>query len=109
MEQLSFEEAKRLSIFKWEAHAKHVNGYNPLAKYDYRLEKLRHSCGFCERYKKEDDFYKYCNRCEFGASAGYCQEKDSLFDKWVKKASSEKAQAILDVIRNLNPFPQNGA
>lgn len=106
--QLSFKEAKRLSIIKWEAHASHSNGYNPFIKHDHRIEELLHGCGFCERNKKDIDysFEKDCDKCEFGKIAGKCNDDNSLFNNWMIVSSGilkiKFAKDILEVIKSLN-------
>ena len=93
-EQLSFEEAKRLSIKKWEMHVED-GGFSERVAKDKELKKLIGYCGFCERNNSN------CHRCEFRKVAGVCYHKQSFFYKWNYNYSQENAQKILDVIKNL--------
>jgi len=96
MAQLTFEEAKRLSIKKWEIIVKNDgdNSFEDL-NYDEEIYRLRCKCGFCHRYNMQ------CTLCEFGASAGICTDKHSIYGQWEKKPNKEQAVQILEIIKNL--------
>ena len=101
MERLSFEEAKRLSIKKWQMHVD-ADGLNLEVKTDKELSELISNCGFCERHfyvSRYDPFN--CSDCEFGKVGGFCWCNGSLYHKWYWSYSKESAQKILDVIKNL--------
>ena len=101
MERLSFEEAKRLSVKKWQMHAD-AGGYDLLAAFDRELCLLDCNCGFCERHKPDGLFsVSDCNNCELGKVAGKCTVIGSLYDKWYREKTKGNAQKILDVIKNL--------
>lgn len=91
---ISFKEAKRLAIKKWKMHVQEF-GDSEAVYDDSELKCLQFNCGFCERWK--DD----CSRCEFGKVAGICTEDDSLFCIWSDDINVENAEAILNVITNL--------
>ena len=93
-EQLSFTEAKRLGIKKWQMHVD-AGGHSNLTYKDEELRCLLGSCGFCERWKEK------CKKCEFGKVAGKCDSEGSLFDDWVFNYTKENAEKILNVIKNL--------
>jgi hypothetical protein len=102
-EQLSFEEAKRLSIIKWEAT---INQGGNLYKIPRGIRKLKHYCGFCERYKvvSNENLGEDCDRCEFGKVAGKCVLDNSLFDDWYTSRYEDrthKAKIILECIKSL--------
>ncbi len=97
MEQLSFDEAKRLSIKKWEMHVR-GNGESMKVYEDLELNNLLFNCGFCERHL---DISGNCDKCEFARVAGECGEEDALFTKWTDDPTKDNAQEILDVIINL--------
>ena len=93
-EQLSFSEAKRLSIKKWKMLAD-AGGYSKEVFEDEELNPLFNCCGFCERWMFE------CEKCEFGKIAGECTDKGSLFSKWTWKHTKYRTNKILNVIKNL--------
>jgi len=100
--RLSFAEAKRLGIKKWQKHVK-AGGESYSIYRDEELNDLIFYCGFCERHSTLiDDGRKCvdCTDCEFGKVAGICEE-GSLYINWCKDSSLENAQKILDVIENL--------
>lgn len=99
--KISFEEAKRLSILRWQAIVDH----NPVPE---ECKNITCFCGFCERH----DFQLYneinleCNDCEFGKAAGKCTNDDSLYGLWTlldEEDDEYKTQSlkILDVIKSL--------
>ena len=96
MEKLSFDEAKRLSIKKWQMHVDAGGRSFDVVK-DTELSKLPFLCGFCARY------YGDCESCEFGQIAGFCNiyEDVDLFSIWGKNETKENAESILNVIKNL--------
>lgn len=102
MERLSFEEAKRLAIKKWQMHV-NCNGFDMDAWADDELYNLECTCGFCERqcYLDGNILKRQCDGCEFGKVAGACTVRGSLYDKWLRKGTKHNAQKILDVIKNL--------
>lgn len=91
-EQLSFKEAKRLSIIKWEAHVKAGGDEWNLP---LELRKLTCNCGFCERWNLD------CLFCEFGKVAGYCTIDNSIYDIWQYDRTSHNAQLILNIIKSM--------
>ncbi len=107
-EQLSFEEAKRLSLFKWK-----ILLTNPLSKAidifhaNLELDNLKHYDGFCERWSYNDSTYMDCPKCEFGKIAGRCLMETSLYYKYhmEKNLSLKKKiiKQICNVIKNLKP------
>ena len=101
MEQLSFEEAKRLSIKKWEIIVKN-DGESciDLLENDKELVKLRSHCGFCERMSIGYYLLK-CEECEFGKISGDCHKNNSYFRIWQLNKNKENAQNILEIIKNL--------
>ena len=101
MERLSFEEAKRLSVKKWQMHV-YAGGCDKDVGTDKELYNLLCHCGFCERHKSKVKYpYLNCNNCEFGKVAGVCPNEGSLHDEWFWAQTKENAQKILDVIKNL--------
>lgn len=94
MERLSFEEAKRLSIKKWQMHV-NCNGFDMCVGKDEELGKLICTCGFCERWQMQ------CQHCEFAKVTGACGYVNSSYNKWFSNRTKYKAQKILDVIKNL--------
>lgn len=92
--QLSFSEAKRLGIKKWQMHVD-AGGYSDEVYEDKELKCLRGHCGFCERWEVK------CKNCEFGKVAGKCDSEGSLFDYWSYICTKENAERILNVIKNL--------
>lgn len=107
-EQLSFEEAKRLSIIKWEAHV-NADGYK--SSLPKELEVLDNDCGFCERTKQRTDYtntnQKDCSICELAIANYPCSSRASLFSKWANSSwipsphLKNKAEAVLDLIKSL--------
>ena len=93
-EQLSFSEAKRLGIKKWQMHVD-AGGCYDLVIRDEEINNILNSCGFCERWKMN------CEKCEFGKVGIYCRCRGSLFNKWVLQPTKENAEKILNVIKNL--------
>ena len=76
--QLSFSEAKRLSILKWE-HIVKANG-----AYCFPLEctNLICYCGFCERWDWQGNQEVCETQCELGMQIGVCCDNGSLYKKW---------------------------
>ena len=105
-EQLSFEEAKRLSIIKWKAivKAKGESSWMFLHSID-ELKDLAAHCGFCERWKFDENPTKFhCSRCEYGIVAGQCYNHNTLFWQFQNGRSSDdlnKAKQILKIIKSL--------
>lgn len=102
-EQLSFEEAKRLSIIKWEAT---IEQGGDMYDIPLKIQPLKHYCGFCQRHKiiNNDIYEKDCNNCEFGKVAGECVLGDSLFNNWFISNNEYKvlkAKRILECIKSL--------
>ena len=89
--QLSFKEAKRLGIKKWQMHVD-AGGHSNLTYKDEELRCLLGSCGFCERWKMN------CEKCEFGKVGGYCHCRGSLFNKWVLQPTKENAEKITAIL-----------
>lgn len=98
---LSFKEAKRLSIIKWEAI---VNSNGIIKNLPIEVENLIAKCGFCERYNADSSNYQInCTQCEFGKKAGICFKQESLFMIY-STSSNDKlrvAKLILEVIKSL--------
>ena len=100
-EQLSFDEAKRLSIIKWEAI---VNANGNKCDLPEEVENLNGKCGFCERYNAQiGNYHKNCPQCEFGKSAGICFKTDSLFMRYsiTDNNKLKAAKQILEIIKSL--------
>ena len=95
--QLSFSEAKRLSILKWE-HIVKANG-----AYCFPLEcaNLNCHCGFCERWQYSGDQSTCEEQCELGMQIGICCDFNSTYDKWYDNKCKETAQAMLDAIKSV--------
>lgn len=78
---MTFSEAKRLSLLKWEFLKKFdykSNSYGALIKTFPELEKLAHYCGFCERHKKDSD----CKKCPIDKAGEGCYIHNSIFSLW---------------------------
>lgn len=112
MEQLSFEEAIRLSIKKWKLVAKHgwMKACDKISL-DNELSILFANCGMCERYKTEVNKTD-CTQCEF--SFGIEDGCNNLFVSprhpyrifsitITKKEEIEQAKIILELLKNLKP------
>ena len=94
-EQLSFTEAKRLGIKKWQMHVD-AGGFSREIYDDVELMGLWGCCGFCERWKVK------CEKCEFSKVAGECNGGGlDLFHIWSCDTTKENAEKILNVIKNL--------
>ena len=111
-EQLSFEEAKILSIIKWTKIVELLendNSINNMAIIDIlkqipEISKLISNCGFCERYIKNVSFKVDCAICEFGIETGYCMNDFSLFSNYKESFGYRKlgfAKQILETIKSL--------
>lgn len=108
--KISFEQAKELSIIKWESIINNtLPNFNLCAD---ELNELRQhfSCGFCWRHEftgiDRKPIEDTCNNCEFGKVAGYCIEDSSLYEEHISEdEDSEKfidtAKEILEIIKNL--------
>ena len=92
MKQMSFDEAKRLSMIKWDMLSRGFRISELDSNEEIRL--LIANCGFCERHQQ------YCENCEFGKAAGICQSPDSLFGKW-RTASVEERPLVAKEILTL--------
>lgn len=114
MEQLSFEEAKRLSILKWKILSTYEGEFTSMFLIlPKECINLLYCCGFCERWRrKENDpgfLLMSCFHCEFGEIAGKCSDEGhSLYALWEKAHSSKNyslarkhAKKILKVLENL--------
>ena len=100
-ERLSFEEAKRLSIIKWEAI---VNAKGVKCDLPKEVENLNGKCGFCERYNAQiGNYHKNCTQCEFGKKAGICFKYESLFMAYsiTDNNKLKVAKQILEIIKSL--------
>ena len=111
-EQLSFEEAKILSIIKWTRIVELLENDNSISnmaiidilKQMPELSELDAYCGFCERYVKNLSFKKGCVICEFGIETGYCISDFSLFSNYTESFGYIKlryAKQILEIIKSL--------
>jgi len=99
--QISLEEAKRLAILKWVAHVK-AGGYN--SHLIEELRKLEFHCGFCERWKDQEEMMTPdCRKCEFGQLAGFCSDEHSLYDNWLHSEGDNLslAKSILNIIKSI--------
>lgn len=103
MKKLSFEEAKRLSIVKWNVYASSETGYIEWFTLPREVIKLKFRCGFCERWNTPKGVN--CKKCEFGKIAGTCTETGSKYDNWLYEAPGRFKRAmaidILNIIKNL--------
>ena len=111
-EQLSFEEAKRLSIIKWTKivelleNDNSFDGYNitDFLKQMPEISQLIAACGFCERYVKNISFKVGCAMCEFGIKTGNCTSNFFLFSHYTDSYRYKKleyAKQILETIKSL--------
>ena len=111
-EQLSFEEAKRLSIIKWTEIVELLENNNSISnmaindilKQMSEISELDAYCGFCERYVKNISFKKGCVICEFGIETGFCMNDFSLFSNYKESFGYRKlgfAKQILETIKSL--------
>jgi len=100
--KISFKEAQRLSILRWEA----LLEQEPIPQ---ECKKLKCFCGFCERHNFNicDENHE-CNDCEFGKIAGKCIDNCSLYSNWAKIDPDDEpdyyyecASKILEVIKSL--------
>lgn len=105
-DQLSFEEAKRLSIIKWEAIVKNKGSYDERFLNNIpEIRDINAHCGFCERYdSKLGNYHVKCSSCEYGNIAGNCYSSESLFMKYHNESYNRlsNAKKILKVIKQLN-------
>ena len=111
-EQLSFDEAKILSIIKWTKIVELLendNSFDNCNITDFlrqmpELSQLVAECGFCERYIKNVSFEVGCAICEFGIETGYCTNEFSLFSNYTESFGYIKlryAKQILEKIKSL--------
>lgn len=102
--QLSFEEAKRLSIIKWKAI---IEQDGILTKVPEEIKGLRSHCGFCQRHMIFNDPIndRDCNNCELGKRAMPCTQKNSGYELWYSAKSETNrihfAKQLLDTIKQL--------
>jgi len=94
--KLSFEEAKRLSIIKWELYVNH-NGYT--SNLPTELDELQSNCGLCELHKTK--FWHDCDECELSIAGQACYKKDSLYNLWLENRSKQNAKNVLNFIKSL--------
>lgn len=111
-EQLSFDDAKILSIIKWTKIVELLENDNSISnmaiidilKQMPELSELDAYCGFCERYVKNISFKKGCVICEFGIETGFCMDNFSLFSNYKHSSGYRKldyAKQILETIKSL--------
>ena len=111
-EQLSFDEAKILSIIKWTKIVELLendNSFDNCNITDFlrqmpELSQLVAKCGFCERYIKNVSFNVGCAICEFGIETGCCFNDFSLFTNYTESFRHTKlryAKQILETIKSL--------
>lgn len=111
-EQLSFDEAKRLSIIKWTKIVELLENDNSFdncnitnfLKQMPEISQLVADCGFCERYIKNVPNRDGCAICEFGIETGYCFDEFSLFSNYIESFGYIKlryAKQILETIKSL--------
>jgi len=102
--QLSFEEAKRLSIIKWEAI---IEQEGILINVPEEIKGLRSHCGFCQRHMIFNDPIndKNCINCELGKIAMPCTQENSVYDLWYqanrRTNKIQFAKQLLEVIKSL--------
>ena len=111
-EQLSFDEAKKLSIIKWTKIVELLENDNSIDNWAINnilkrmpeISELDACCGFCEKYVKYVSFKKGCLFCEFGIKAGPCMDNLSLFSNYKHSFGYTKlgyAKQILETIKSL--------
>lgn len=99
--QLSLEEAKRLSILKWDAHVQ-SGGFCEHKDLPVAVQKLKSHCGFCQRWRIAETYpFQGCTLCELGKITGRCTEDESLWSQWADKSSIQNATSILLAIKTL--------
>ena len=110
--QLSFEEAKRLSIIKWTKIVELLENDNSINDWSIteilkqipEISQLISNCGFCERYVINVSYNEGCAICEFGIKAEPCMDDFSLFSNYKESFGYRKlgfAKQILETIESL--------
>ena len=99
MSNLSFEEAKRLSIIKWEWLSTPKETRQP--KMPGEIVSLLANCGFCERYEQ------YCRACEInmGLTDGCFNTRHLFYLFFIadKDSKTKAAKKVLELIKNAKP------
>lgn len=103
--KLTFREAKRLSILKWEQIVKDKGKliHENLPK---EVKSLFNNCGMCELRHNQG---KGCDTCEL--IRYYKDERccGAAFENWLYNQNKKNAQAVLDVVKSIKKgFYLNG-
>ena len=97
--KLTHEEAKRLSILKWEAIVKNNGSSEHLPEI---LASLLSECGYCEKYR--DKWNRNCGKCPLNLKGNLtefsmgCLVPGHPWNIWADNKTKENAQAVLDLI-----------
>jgi len=107
--EITFSEAKRLSLKHWDAIIANNGVKLPLDQLDPEIRNLTNQCGFCEKYMnlKSDDDMKPCETCPL--AKGYdlmqvpgavCGMDDHQYLVWFENQTAENALVVRDMIEN---------
>jgi hypothetical protein len=96
--KLTKEQAKELSIKKWEYIVGNNGNWKGLVKKYPELANLLAQCGYCEKYLRKD-----CENCPLliqidGINCS-CYDGSHPHSKWAIKRTKLNAQKVLDLIR----------
>jgi len=108
---ITLAKAKKLSILKWELIVANKGVFSPIDKRNPALRNIKHNCGFCERWRTEEDGFEEsgcdCSQCEFAKAVGAdCNKDESLFDRWCSDEPfggepTKLAKEILEIIKEI--------
>lgn len=98
---ITFAEAKKLSILKWEFIYNHDGNSERLLNTIPELKNLYNNCGFCHLYKFNKDNDKFsCGKCPIIVGTLICIDDMHPFSIWTNNNTKQNAKNVLDIILN---------
>lgn len=94
-EKFTFDEAKRLSIKKWQMIVDNGGVYDEsVIENDPELRELYYHCGFCHLRKGD------CSVCELNINGELsCSWGEHPFNVWSLEPNTQNAVAVLDLVK----------
>lgn len=119
---MTFQEAKDLSILKWEYIYKNKGKISGLLRALPQLSELNAQCGFCQYYlenpsQSEDrDYRTGCEECALSIKGKYiysCLDEEHPYQKWREVSDlgpsyneplvTVRAEIVLNLVKNAQP------
>jgi hypothetical protein len=94
---LTPEKMKELSIEKWEFLVKNPDKFRSVTSVIPELEEFTGDCPYCEMYY---GFFA-CKGCPVQIDEQNCLCDNHPFSQYIYKPTSENAQKVLDIIKNI--------